>query len=105
MRKMFSIARNRKARTSGRRKLALDSFEHRIAPAGNLLVTTSNGSTYPVPQVLREYTPNGVQLRQVNIGSGDEARDMAVSDNGDIHVYYGTFGPALDTYSKSTSTW
>lgn len=105
MRKMLSLLPKRTKNKRMRRKLAVESLEHRVTPAGNLLVTTSIGSTSPVPQVLREYTPNGVQLRQVSIGSGDEARDIAVSDNGDIHVYYGTFGPALDTYSKATSSW
>ena len=87
------------------RTLAVESLESRVTPAGNLIVTTSVGTTSPIQQVLREYTPGGVQLRQVNIASGDEARDLTVSDSGDIHVYYGTFGAVLDTYAKATGTW
>src|SRR5262249_51651040 len=98
MRKVLSLFPSRKNRKQFRRKPSMESLEHRVPHAGNLLVTTSVGTTYPVQQVLREYSPNGVQLRQINIASGDEARDVTVSDNGDIHVYYGTFGPVLDTY-------
>lgn len=105
MRKVLSQLPGRTTRKSLRRKLSVESLEHRVTPAGNLLITTSVGTTYPTQQVLREYSPNGVQLRQVNIASGDQARDVAASSNGDIQVYYGTFGPTLMTYGKATSTW
>lgn len=83
------------------RRLTLEGLEDRTAPA-NLLVATSANSSYP--QVVREFTPGGVQVREMVFGTGDEIRDVAVSPDGDVHAYYGTFGPALRTRDAGTGT-
>lgn len=90
-----------------RSKPILDRLEDRLAPAGNLLVTTAG--SYP-QQFLKEYTPSGSLVRTVNVPpppglSSDTARDLVQDAGGKVYVYNGTFTPALATYNPGTSAW
>jgi hypothetical protein len=90
-----------------RSKPVLARLEDRLAPAGNLLVTTAG--SYP-QQFLKEYTPSGSLVRTVNVppppgSSGDTARDLVQDAGGKVYVYNGTFTPALATYNPGTSAW
>lgn len=93
--------------TSPRTRPTLDLLEDRLAPAGNLLVTTAGA--YP-QQVFKEFTPSGSLVRTVNVPpppgtSSDTARDLVQDATGKVYIYNGTFTPALGTYNPSTSTW
>jgi hypothetical protein len=90
-----------------RRKPIIELLEDRLAPAGNLLVTTAG--SYP-QQFLKEFTPSGSLVRTVNVppppgSSGDTARDLVQDSSGKVYVYNGTFTPALATYNPGTSAW
>src|SRR5947209_4781928 len=90
-----------------RRRLALELLEDRLAPAGNLLVTTAGN--YP-QQFFKEYTPTGALVRSVTVppppgSGGDTARDLVQDPAGKVYVYNGTFTPALATYNPGPATW
>src|SRR5947208_1575610 len=90
-------------KTPARSKLTLELLEDRLAPAGNLLVTTAG--SYP-QQFFKEYTPGGALVRTVTVppppgSSGDTARDLVQDSAGRVYVYNGTFTPALATYNLS----
>jgi hypothetical protein len=82
-------------------------LEDRLAPAGNLLVTTAG--SYP-QQFFKEFTPSGALVRSVTVppppgSGGDTARDLVQDGNGRVHVYNGTFTPALATFNPINSLW
>jgi hypothetical protein len=82
-------------------------MEERIAPAGNLLVTTAG--SYP-QQFFKEYTSSGSLVRSVLVppppgSSGDTARDLVQDPGGRVYVFNGTFTPALATYDPTSGTW
>jgi hypothetical protein len=102
-RRVFRIGR----KTPVRSKPTLELLEDRLAPAGNLLVTTAG--SYP-QQFFKEYTPSGSLVRTVTVppppgSSGDTARDLVQGSGGNVYVYNGTFTPALATYNPGTSAW
>jgi hypothetical protein len=91
----------------------LERLEDRVAPAGNILVSTKAASASTSPAIIREITSAGDVVRTLTLppaGSGTDAlfptaRDSIVAQNGDIHVFNGTFAPVLSTYSAATSSW
>src|SRR5262245_44783055 len=110
---MYSLSRrSRRAsradrKNSARPKPTLQRLEDRLAPAGNLLVTTAGA--YP-QQVFKEYTPSGALVRTVAVPpppglSSDTARDLVQDAGGKVYVYNGTFTPALATYNPGTGAW
>src|SRR5262245_132066 len=89
------------------RRPTLELLEDRLAPAGNLLVTTAGD--YP-QQFFKEFTPDGSLVRTVNVppppgSSGDTARDVVQDPSGKVFVYNGTFTPALATLNPVTNLW
>src|SRR5947209_6130312 len=88
-------------------RATLEILEDRLAPAGNLLVTTAGA--YP-QQFFKEFTPTGTLVRSVSVppppgSSGDTARDLVQDPGGKVYVYNGTFTPALATYNPTNSSW
>jgi len=69
------------------------------ASAGNILVSTADN-------ILYEYTRAGVLVQQSNIPANVEccgyARDLVVTDGGEIAVYNGTFEPILSIFDGSS---
>jgi len=81
------------------RKLELERLEDRLAPAGNILVSTNGPG---LQQLLQEYTPGGTLVQAVEIppaGAWEDARDLVADAAGNILVYNGTFDPYLSTYA------
>jgi hypothetical protein len=99
---MPRTARRRPAPARRPTRPAIDALEARIAPAGNLLVVTDGANN---AQVLREFTPGGVKLRELTIDTAGTARDLTVSDDGNIHDLFGAIGTALRTYNSAGGTW
>src|SRR5687768_14867882 len=84
-------------------KPQLERLEDRLAPAGNILVSTNGLST----QLLQEYTPSGTLVQSQDIPAGgvaEDARDLVADSTGSILLYNGTFDPYLSTLSTS-GTW
>ena len=78
--------------------MLLEQLEDRLSPAANLLVTTTIAVT---EQVLREFTPSGragphgpPAARQTAATS--PAAISFTTKTGKVHVYTGTFDPALE---------
>src|SRR5262245_26739995 len=92
-------------KSPGRTRPTLDLLEDRLAPAGNLLVTTAGA--YP-QQVFKELTPSGSPVRTVNVPpppgtSSATARDLVQDAAGKVYVYNGTFTPALATITRAAA--
>src|SRR5262245_16803208 len=88
-------------------RLLLELLEDRLSPAANLLVTTTLAGT---EQVLREFTPVGGLVRTAllpPVGGAQEAgRDLVYDQSsGKVHVYTGTFDPALSSYDLALGGW
>lgn len=84
---------------------ALDVFP--VLTPGNILITDAS----PVPgqpNLLQEYTRNGVLVRSIEIpdftGGSREIRDLVVDINGNVQIYNGTFTPRLTTYDPVTDS-
>ena len=89
-------------KTARRQRLNLEPLEERLTPsAGNILVSSGG---FGATQLLQNYSPTGTLLTSQTIPQvGDsDARDLAVSQNGDIQVFNGTFTPYMSTLSGST---
>jgi VCBS repeat-containing protein len=89
-----------------RRRLRLEQLEDRLSPAANLLVTTTIAGT---EQVLREFTPDGELVRTALLpsvsGVHEPGRDLIYDASGKVHVYTGTFDPALNSYTLAGGGW
>lgn len=86
------------------RTLNLETLEDRLAPAGNIFTILQSGST----QLLKEFTPDGILVNSTVVppgGPAEQARDLIVGPDGDIHVFNGTNNPYLSTFDTATSTW
>ena len=106
-RQQLSLFRRRPATGKPRnRRLRAEQLEDRLSPAANLLVTTTIAST---EQVLREFTPGGNLVRTALLpvvsGVHEPARDLIYDQNGKVHVYSGTFDPALSSYNLAGGGW
>jgi len=68
---------------------------------GNIIVSSSNN--------LYEVNSSGQIIQQIEIPSAgntvESARDIAFDDEGNIHVYNGTFSPTLSTYYTASESW
>lgn len=66
----------------------------------NILVSSKDANT------ITEYTPSGsiVQTFAVSHPSNEQVRDLTVDNQGQIHVYNGTFDPILSTIDPETGT-
>lgn len=68
---------------------------------GNILVTDQFANR------LTEFTRAGMRVQQLGVPEvGDfQVRDLVVDDRGHVHLYNGTFRPALSTYNPRTAAW
>src|SRR5262245_55945120 len=89
-----------------RRRLLLEQLEDRLHPAANLLVSTTLVGT---EQVVREFTPAGAPVRTVLLppisGFLEQGRDLVYDPSGKVHVYAGSYNPALATYNLAAGGW
>lgn len=72
--------------------------------AGNLLVVSNN--------LLHEFQPDGSLVQQIPILGGEtvpdvmeQARDVIVSNDGEVHLFNGTYSPVLSSFDPRTGEW
>src|SRR5947209_13373380 len=78
-----------------RSSLRLLPLEDRLTPALDVLAVTAPNNG---PPAVTEYAPDGSVVRVLTPPPTDDNRDVAVSPNGDIQLFNGTFSPELSTY-------
>ncbi len=88
---------------------SLEQLEERLAPAGNLLITTAGPN---FNSILQQYTPAGALVQTVTIplvaGSpidDNAAGSLAQNASGHVLVYTGVFDAALASYNPTTGVW